>query len=77
MEANEQSAIDFVNGWVVGYMEAGGSLTDDGLADKAVRAYERRLQPADLPDPVAIRLQAAIDAAQDVAQRSEPVSSDG
>jgi hypothetical protein len=71
MEATiEVTARDFLSGWVVGYLEAGGSLTDGGLAERAVKAYERRLHPPDMPEPFAIRLEAAIAAAQDVAQRS-------
>lgn len=59
-------ATEFINGWVSGYLAHGGSPTDEGLAEKALKAYERRLHP--LPAPVRIRL---VDAAIDAAKKAE------
>jgi hypothetical protein len=69
----ESDAVEFLQGWVSGYLAHGGDLTDEGLSEKAVVAYERRLHPPDFPEPVRILLDDAIAAAQDVAQRSVSV----
>lgn len=60
MDIIKHDATEFINGWISGYLAHGGSLSDPDLTDKVMAAYERRIHPPEMPEPVRIKLDEAI-----------------
>lgn len=59
------SSIDaraYMQGWMTGWLAAGGSLSASGVPGMALRSYENAVDPPELPEPWRTRVHEAIEA---------------